>query len=148
MTLLGLVVLFVIAAAVGALGQSLAGYSLGGCPVSGIAGLVGAVIGNWLARTLGLPEPLTITIQGEHFALIWSIIGVRDTGGDHWRVHQKAPPADSLRHLVAAPACRAARSITRQAEGTVTSVASVSHHNKPQGANTTWTKRQLLPLRR
>jgi uncharacterized membrane protein YeaQ/YmgE (transglycosylase-associated protein family) len=75
MTLLGLIVLFIIAAAVGALGQAVAGYSLGGCLVSGIVGLIGAVIGNWLARTLGLPEPLLVNIQGQQFPIIWSVIG-------------------------------------------------------------------------
>jgi uncharacterized membrane protein YeaQ/YmgE (transglycosylase-associated protein family) len=75
MTLFGLIVLFVIAAAVGALGQALAGYSLGGCLVSGIVGFIGAVIGNWLARTLGLPEPLLVNIQGQQFPIIWSVVG-------------------------------------------------------------------------
>ena len=75
MTLLGLIVLFVIAAAVGALGQAVAGYSLGGCLVSGIVGLIGAVIGNWLARALGLPEPLLVNIQGQQFPIIWSVVG-------------------------------------------------------------------------
>jgi uncharacterized membrane protein YeaQ/YmgE (transglycosylase-associated protein family) len=68
-------VLFVIAAAVGALGQAVAGYSLGGCLVSGIVGLIGAVIGNWLARALGLPEPLLVNIQGQQFPIIWSVVG-------------------------------------------------------------------------
>jgi len=75
MTILGLLLLLLIAAIAGSLGQALAGYSLGGCLISIVVGFVGAFLGLWLARTLGLPEPLPITIQGETFPLVWSIIG-------------------------------------------------------------------------
>ncbi len=75
MSLLGLLLLLVIAAIAGSLGQALAGYSLGGCLVSIIVGFIGAYLGLWLARTLGLPEFLPITIQGETFPLVWSVIG-------------------------------------------------------------------------
>jgi uncharacterized membrane protein YeaQ/YmgE (transglycosylase-associated protein family) len=75
MTLVGFLLLLVIAAIAGTIGQALAGYSLGGCLVSAGVGLVGAFIGFWLARELGLPEPIPIQIQGETFPLVWSIIG-------------------------------------------------------------------------
>ena len=75
MSLLGLVVLFIIAAIAGSLGQALVGYSVGGCLISAIVGFIGAFLGLWFARQLGLPEPLPITIQGESFPLLWSIIG-------------------------------------------------------------------------
>ena len=75
MTLLGLLVLLVIAAIAGSLGQSLAGYSLGGCLMSIVVGFIGAFLGLWLARSLGLPEPLLVSIQGENFPLLWAIIG-------------------------------------------------------------------------
>lgn len=75
MSLLGILLLLVIAAVAGSLGQALAGYSLGGCLISIVVGFIGAFLGLWLARTLGLPEPLPITIQGETFPLVWSIIG-------------------------------------------------------------------------
>jgi uncharacterized membrane protein YeaQ/YmgE (transglycosylase-associated protein family) len=75
MDLLGFAVLFVIAAIAGAIGQSLAGYSLGGCLISGIVGFIGAFLGMWLANSLGLPELLTINIQGQAFPILWSIIG-------------------------------------------------------------------------
>ncbi len=75
MSLLGLVVLLVIAAVAGSLGQALAGYSVGGCLISAVVGFIGAFLGLWFARTLGLPEPLPITVQGETFPLLWSIIG-------------------------------------------------------------------------
>lgn len=75
MTLLGFLVLLVIAALAGALGQAIAGYSLGGCIMSILVGFVGAFLGMWIAGQLGLPEWLTINIQGESFPLVWSIIG-------------------------------------------------------------------------
>lgn len=75
MTLGGFIILLIIAAVAGALGQALAGYSLGGCLISIIVGFIGAYIGLWLARALGLPTFLTLDIQGEPFPLVWSIIG-------------------------------------------------------------------------
>lgn len=75
MNLLEFIVLLIIAAISGAIGQSLAGYRLGGCLVSAVVGLVGAVIGFWLQRNLGLPGILEITIGGQPFPFLWSIIG-------------------------------------------------------------------------
>ena len=75
MSLVGLVVLLVIAAIAGSLGQALAGYSVGGCLTSMVVGFIGAFLGLWFARTLGLPEPFPVSIQGESFPLLWSIIG-------------------------------------------------------------------------
>jgi uncharacterized membrane protein YeaQ/YmgE (transglycosylase-associated protein family) len=75
MSLLGLVLLLVIAAIAGSLGQALAGYSVGGCLMSIVVGFIGAFVGMWLGRTLGLAEPFPVTIQGETFPLLWSIIG-------------------------------------------------------------------------
>jgi uncharacterized membrane protein YeaQ/YmgE (transglycosylase-associated protein family) len=75
MTLLGLIILLVIAAVAGALGQSLAGYNLGGCFMSMIVGFIGAFLGMWISRQLGLPEPLPVTVGGETFPVFWSIVG-------------------------------------------------------------------------
>lgn len=75
MTLFGFLVFLLIAAITGSLGQALAGYSAGGCVVSILVGFIGAFIGMWLARVLGLPEPLPIIIEGETFPILWSIIG-------------------------------------------------------------------------
>jgi uncharacterized membrane protein YeaQ/YmgE (transglycosylase-associated protein family) len=75
MTLTGFLLLLLIAAIAGALGQALAGYSLGGCVMSIIVGFVGAFIGSWLAREFGLPFFLTISVGGESFPLVWAIIG-------------------------------------------------------------------------
>ena len=75
MTLFGFIVLLIIAAIAGAIGQALAGYSLGGCVVSILVGFVGAYLGMWLANTLGLPTFLTINVDGQPFPIVWAIIG-------------------------------------------------------------------------
>lgn len=75
MTLLGLALLLLIAAIAGALGQMISGYSIGGCLASMVVGFIGALVGMWLARQFGLPEPLPITVQGQTFPLLWSIVG-------------------------------------------------------------------------
>ena len=75
MTLVQFLVLLVVAAVCGAIGQSLAGYSLGGCLVSAVVGFVGAFVGMWLAQELRLPEVLTVRIGGEAFPVLWSIVG-------------------------------------------------------------------------
>lgn len=75
MTLLGFFLLLLIAAICGSIGQSLAGYDLGGCLVSIVVGFVGAYIGMWLAGKMGLPEIFAINIEGKPFPIIWAVIG-------------------------------------------------------------------------
>ena len=75
MTLLGLLILLVIAAVAGMVGQALAGYSVGGCLLSAVVGFIGAFIGMYLARQLGLPEPFPIRIGGETFPILWAVVG-------------------------------------------------------------------------
>jgi uncharacterized membrane protein YeaQ/YmgE (transglycosylase-associated protein family) len=75
MSLLGLLILLVIAAVAGTIGQALAGYSMGGCLASILIGFVGAFLGMWLANNLGLPELFTINVDGQPFPVVWSIIG-------------------------------------------------------------------------
>jgi len=48
---------------------------MGGCLVSAVVGFVGALVGVWLARSLGLPELLTVHVGGTAFPVVWSIIG-------------------------------------------------------------------------
>lgn len=68
-------ILLLIAGVCGALGQAIGGYSHGGCLVSIALGFIGALLGTWLARALGLPEILAIPAGGMNFPIIWSIIG-------------------------------------------------------------------------
>jgi uncharacterized membrane protein YeaQ/YmgE (transglycosylase-associated protein family) len=75
MTLVGFLILLLIAALCGGIGQSLAGFDLGGCLVSIFVGFIGAYIGLWIAQKMGLPDFFTISIQGKPFPVIWAIIG-------------------------------------------------------------------------
>ncbi len=75
MTLIDLLILLLIAGVCGALGQAIAGYSRGGCLVAIALGFIGALLGGWLARNLGLPELVPVRIGGMSFPVIWSIIG-------------------------------------------------------------------------
>lgn len=75
MTITELIVLLIIAAICGGIGQSLAGYDLGGCLVSIVVGFIGAYIGMWMAGKFGLPELLAVNIGGRTFPIIWAVIG-------------------------------------------------------------------------
>ena len=75
MSVLGFVILLVIAAIAGTLGQAIAGYTIGGCLISAVLGFIGAFFGIWVARQFGLPEPLPITVEGETFPIFWAVIG-------------------------------------------------------------------------
>lgn len=75
MTLADLLILLLVAGICGALGQAISGFSRGGCLVSIALGFIGALIGLWLARALGLPELFPVVIGGTRFPVIWSIIG-------------------------------------------------------------------------
>lgn len=75
MTLVELLVLLIIAGICGAVGQAIAGKSRGGCLVAIGVGFVGALLGTWLARTLGLPEIFSISVGGTAFPIVWSIAG-------------------------------------------------------------------------
>lgn len=75
MTLVGFIILLVIAAIAGSLGMALTGYSRGGCLFSALIGFLGAFVGMWFARQFGLPELIPVTIQGETFPVVWSVIG-------------------------------------------------------------------------
>ena len=75
MTLIDLLVLLLVAGLCGSLGQAISGFSRGGCLVSIALGFIGALLGMWLARNLGLPELFAVDIGGTKFPIIWSIIG-------------------------------------------------------------------------
>jgi uncharacterized membrane protein YeaQ/YmgE (transglycosylase-associated protein family) len=75
MTFTGLILMLVIAALAGAIGQALAGYSLGGCIASIVVGFIGAFIGTWIASQFSLPDFLSINIDGRGFPLFWAVVG-------------------------------------------------------------------------
>ncbi|HKO62290.1 MAG TPA: hypothetical protein VJV03_14090, partial [Pyrinomonadaceae bacterium] len=75
MTILDVVILLIIAGICGALGQAITGFTRGGCLVSIALGFVGALLGMWLSRAMGLPELFAVQIGTTSFPIIWSIIG-------------------------------------------------------------------------
>ncbi len=70
-----LLILLVVAGICGSLAQAIVGYSRGGCLVSIVLGFIGALLGTWLARLVGLPEVFTLQIGPQGFPVVWSIIG-------------------------------------------------------------------------
>ena len=74
-TLVGLILLIVIAAVCGAVGRALAGGARGGLIVSTALGFIGALIGPWIGAQLGIAEPLVLQVGGQPFPIVWSIIG-------------------------------------------------------------------------
>jgi len=75
MTLIDLLLLLLVAGVCGAIGQAIGGFTRGGCLVSIALGFVGALIGVWLARQMGMPELYALRVGGQTFPVIWSIIG-------------------------------------------------------------------------
>lgn len=75
MTLGSFLLLLLIAAVIGAIGQAFAGYSSGGCLVSIVVGFLGALIGMWLVTSLGLPVLFVLDVGGMDFPVLWSIVG-------------------------------------------------------------------------
>ena len=75
MTITDLIILLIVAGICGSLGRAISGYSHGGCLVSIALGFIGALIGVWLQRRLGLPELFPVHIGTTTFPIIWSIIG-------------------------------------------------------------------------
>ncbi len=75
MTILGFLLLLLIAAICGGIGQSLAGYDLGGCVISIVVGFIGAYLGLWLAEQMDLPRLWEVNIDGKQFPVVWSVVG-------------------------------------------------------------------------
>lgn len=75
MSLLELLLLLLIAGIAGSIGQSLSGYSKGGCFISIVVGFVGALLGTWISRQLHLPEFFILDIGDVAFPVVWAIIG-------------------------------------------------------------------------
>lgn len=75
MTVVEFILLILVAAICGALGQAITGYSRGGCLVAAAVGFVGALLGTWLARMVGFPEIFAVNIGGTAFPIVWSILG-------------------------------------------------------------------------
>lgn len=75
MTLIEFLLLLLVAAVCGAIGQAITGFTRGGCLVAVGVGFVGALIGTWIARALGLPAIFVLSFGGTPFPVVWSILG-------------------------------------------------------------------------
>ncbi len=75
MTLVELLLYLVVAGFCGGIAQSIVGFERGGCLGAIFTGLIGAVLGTWLARQLGLDEMLSLRIGNRDFPVIWSVLG-------------------------------------------------------------------------
>lgn len=75
MTFLEFLILLVVAGICGAIGQSIAGFSRGGCLTSIAVGFIGALLGIWIARQLDLPEFFEVNVGGKAFPIVWSVLG-------------------------------------------------------------------------
>lgn len=75
MTIADLLLFLLVAGVIGALGQAVAGYSMGGCLVSILLGYAGALLGALIARSLGLPELVNLQVGPTAFPLVWSVVG-------------------------------------------------------------------------
>lgn len=74
-TLVEAIVWLIVAAICGSIGSAIVGYSAGGLLASMGVGLIGAVIGTWVARFLGLPALLVFTYNDVSVDLLWTILG-------------------------------------------------------------------------
>lgn len=74
-SLIGFLILLIIAGICGAAGRSLGGGAPGGFAVSIVIGFIGALLGLLLARQAHMPEILAVTVDGRAFPIFWSILG-------------------------------------------------------------------------
>ncbi|MGD8495956.1 MAG: GlsB/YeaQ/YmgE family stress response membrane protein [Gemmatimonadales bacterium] len=75
MTLISLLLMLLVAAVIGSIGQGIAGFETGGCLVSVAIGFIGALLGSWIGQALGFGDLFVIEVGGTTFPLLWSIIG-------------------------------------------------------------------------
>lgn len=76
MDLVSLFLYLLVAAIAGGIGRAIAGGTPGGCLVSIVVGFIGALLGPWIARRIGLSEPFPIRIAGApEFPFLLAVIG-------------------------------------------------------------------------
>ena len=92
MSITEFLILLLIAGICGSVAQSLVGYSAGGCLVSIVLGLIGAMLGTWIARAVGVGEIFPITVGGQSFPIVWSVIGAVLFVAALSLVTRRAPP--------------------------------------------------------
>jgi uncharacterized membrane protein YeaQ/YmgE (transglycosylase-associated protein family) len=75
MTLFGLLLFIVVGAICGIIAELIIGFSPGGLITSAVIGVLGAMIGAWLAPRLGLPSVFAVQIEGHTVEFVWTVLG-------------------------------------------------------------------------
>ncbi|MDA0807380.1 MAG: GlsB/YeaQ/YmgE family stress response membrane protein [Planctomycetota bacterium] len=75
MSLVDLLIYLFIAGICGGVAQSLVGFERGGCLGAIVTGLIGAMIGTWIAQKTGLGEMFALQIGTKQYPVVWSVIG-------------------------------------------------------------------------
>jgi uncharacterized membrane protein YeaQ/YmgE (transglycosylase-associated protein family) len=75
MSVVGLLLLLLVGAICGVIAELIVGYRPGGLIVSIAVGIIGALIGTWLARVLHRPSLLSVGIEDWRIEILWSVIG-------------------------------------------------------------------------
>jgi uncharacterized membrane protein YeaQ/YmgE (transglycosylase-associated protein family) len=75
MSILEWVVYLLVAAICGSIGAAIVGIRHLGCLTLIAVGLIGAMLGTWLSRQVGMGEMFAINIGGKSLPILWTIIG-------------------------------------------------------------------------
>ncbi|MFH1194224.1 MAG: hypothetical protein V1720_00850 [bacterium] len=75
MDIFHLIILILIAAIFGGIGQSVAGYNLSGCFLGIVVGLIGAIVGPMVAAYNELDPIFKISIMDKEYEMFWSMVG-------------------------------------------------------------------------
>jgi uncharacterized membrane protein YeaQ/YmgE (transglycosylase-associated protein family) len=73
--LLGFIVLIALAALVGFIAKAIVGFHRGGLLAAIGLGLIGGLLGVWLAQVADLPMWLAVNIDGLVFPILWALLG-------------------------------------------------------------------------
>ena len=75
MSMWDFILMLVVAAIIGAIGEAIGGYSPGGCLMSIVVGFVGAFVGNYIRIFFKLPQFWVVNVGTTKFPVVWSILG-------------------------------------------------------------------------
>lgn len=69
------ILLLIVAAVCGSIGAVIAGQKSRGCLYNIVVGFIGALVGFWISRALGVHDFLTYRYGSIEFPVLWSIVG-------------------------------------------------------------------------
>jgi uncharacterized membrane protein YeaQ/YmgE (transglycosylase-associated protein family) len=74
-SLIGFLLLLVLALVVGIAAKAIMGFHRGGLIASIALGFIGGLVGIWIANATGLPTLLAFDVGGMTFPVVWALIG-------------------------------------------------------------------------